>query len=310
MIRLSLFLGCCLTAAFSHGIRAEGAPTATATGKMGEVEVTISGRKLRDSVWIITGRGGPIGLSVGDDGVYMIDDQYAPLAEPIRQAVSQITDQPIRFIINTHRHGDHTGGNEFFKERGALILAHDNVRARMSVDQTGDLFGRNIPASPEAELPIVTYSNAMRFHLNGDNIRVLHVAHAHTDGDSIVHFEKANVVHMGDVYFNDIYPFVDVANGGSIRGTIAAVDIALGLMDEDTIVIAGHGESVSMPGELRNYRDVMTGIADRIQGHIDAGFTLEQAITAKPTADWDGNWADGFIEPDVFVRMLYEDLSR
>ena len=276
---------------------------------MNEVEVTISGNLLRDSVWMITGRGGNIGLSVGNDGVYMIDDQYAPLSEPIRQAVGQITDLPIDFIINTHRHGDHIGGNEYFKGQGALIVAHDNVRARLSVKQELDLFGREIPASPEAVLPVATFADSLTFHLNGDTIRAFHVAHAHTDGDSIVHFQKANVVHMGDVYFSDRYPFIDIANGGSILGTIAGADIALAMMNEDTIVIPGHGH-VSNKTELLKYRKMLVDIADRIQGHIDAGKSLEEVMDAAPTSDWDAVWGNNFISPETMIKMVYQDLTR
>jgi len=281
----------------------------SATGMMGEIEVTISGKLLRDSVWMITGRGGNIGLSVGDDGVYMIDDQYAPLSEPIRQAVAQITDRPIRFIINTHRHGDHIGGNEYFKGQGALIVAQDNVRARLSVKQELDLFGREIPASPDAVLPVATFADSLTFHLNGDTIRAFHVAHAHTDGDSVVHFQKANVIHMGDVYFSDRYPFVDIANGGSILGTIAGVDVVLSMMNEDTIVIPGHGH-VSDMAELRVYRNMLADIADRIQGYIDAGKSLEEVTDAGPTADWDEVWGNSFVNPETMVKMVYQDLTR
>jgi cyclase len=287
----------------------ESKPTTSTTGMMNEVEVTISGNLLRDSVWMITGRGGNIGLSVGNDGVYMIDDQYAPLSEPIRQAVGQITDLPIDFIINTHRHGDHIGGNEYFKGQGALIVAHDNVRARLSVKQELDLFGREIPASPEAVLPVATFADSLTFHLNGDTIRAFHVAHAHTDGDSIVHFQKANVVHMGDVYFSDRYPFIDIANGGSILGTIAGADIALAMMNEDTIVIPGHGH-VSNKTELLKYRKMLVDIADRIQGHIDAGKSLEEVMDAAPTSDWDAVWGNNFVSPEIMVKMVYQDLTR
>ena len=288
---------------------AEKQTTASTTGQMGETEVTITGELLRDSVWVIMGRGGNIGLSVGDDGVYMIDDNYAPLSEPIRQVIAQITDQPVEFVLNTHRHGDHVGGNEYFKGQGALIVAHDNVRARLSVDQESDLFGRQIPASSAGELPVVTYTDALTFHLNGDTIRVFHVANAHTDGDSVIHFQNANVVHMGDVYFSIQYPFIDVANGGSIAGTIAAVDIALSLMNEETIVIPGHGP-VSNRAELVSYRDMLAGVARSLQGHIDAGKSLEEVINAGPTSQWDEEWGNGFIKPEVLIKMLYEDLSR
>lgn len=308
---MKVFVSVAMVALFSWPLTTLGetAITASASGKMGETEITISGKLLRDSVWMITGRGGNIGLSAGADGVYMIDDQYAPLSGPIRQAVAQISDQPIRFIINTHRHGDHTGGNEYFKGQGTLIVAHDNVRARMSVKQELDLFGREIPAQPEAALPVVTFTDALTFHLNGDTIRAFHVAHAHTDGDSIVHFRKANVIHMGDVFFSDRYPYIDIANGGSIRGMISGADLALAMMNEDTIVIPGHGH-VSNRAELKAFRDMLAEIANRIQQQIDAGKSLEEVTASVPTSDWDAVWGNNFISPETMVKMVYQDLSR
>ncbi len=185
--------------------------------------------KVADGLYAIVGQGGNIGVSVGEDGVFIIDDQFAPLTDRIRGLISEVTDQPIRFLVNTHFHGDHTGGNENLGRVGVLIFAHDNVRQRLL--QGG--------ASKEA-LPVVTFNDTTTFHMNGLTLHVLHVDSAHTDGDSMIHFREADVIHMGDVYFNGFYPFIDLGAGGSLQGTIAAVDVALGLAGENTRIIPGH----------------------------------------------------------------------
>lgn len=282
----------------------EAAPAAPATE-----EIVVQVDQISGPVYMLTGRGGNIGLCIGEDGVFMIDDQYAPLTPAIRQAIAQVTGDPVRFILNTHWHSDHTGGNENFGELGAVIVAHDNVRLRLASDQLMPFLQREVPASPAAALPIVTFSDAVTFHLNGNTIRAFHVANAHTDGDAIVHFDEAGVVHMGDVFWNGFYPFIDTHSGGSIRGTVAAVDTALTLIDEDTAIIPGHGP-LGDRAQLLAYREMLQATADRIQAMIDAGKSLDEVQAAAPTADWDPTWGNGFIKPETFVRMVYEDLQR
>lgn len=282
----------------------EAAPAAPATE-----EIVVQVDQISGPVYMLTGRGGNIGLCIGEDGVFMIDDQYAPLTPAIRQAIAQVTGDPVRFILNTHWHSDHTGGNENFGELGAVIVAHDNVRLRLASDQLMPFLQREVPASPAAALPIVTFSDAVTFHLNGNTIRAFHVANAHTDGDAIVHFDEADVIHMGDVFWNGFYPFIDTHSGGSIRGTIAAVDAALTLIDEETAIIPGHGP-LGDRAQLLAYREMLLAIADRIQVMIDAGKSLDEVQAALPTADWDPTWGNGFIKPETFVRMVYEDLQR
>jgi glyoxylase-like metal-dependent hydrolase (beta-lactamase superfamily II) len=257
---------------------------------------------------MLTGRGGNIGACIGEDGVFLIDDQYAPLTPAIRQALAQVTDAPVRFVLNTHWHSDHTGGNENFGELGAVIVAHDNVRERLASDQFMPFMDRQVPASPPAALPVVTFNDTVSFHMNGNTIRAFHVAGAHTDGDAIVHFDAANVVHMGDVFWNGWYPFIDVHSGGSIRGVIAAVEAVLAMIDGDTAVIAGHGP-LGDRARLLVYRDMLQDVADRIQEMIDDGRTLEEIQSAAPTSAWDGEWGSGFIKPEAFVRMVHEDLA-
>ena len=271
------------------------------------VEFTMT--QVADSVYMLKGRGGNIGLSVGADGVFMIDDQYAPLTEGIRAEIAKISDQPVRFLINTHWHGDHTGGNESLGGTGTVIVAHENVRKRMSSDQVLALFGSEVPASPDGSLPIITFDSSVTFHLNGEDIRAMHVAHAHTDGDSIIHFPASNVVHAGDVTFIGQYPFIDVGTGGSINGIISAVDAILALCDDNTKIIPGHGP-LSTPADLRSYRTMLVTMRDRIAAMIADGKSLEQAQAAKPSAEYDEALGKGFINPDNFVKEIYMDLSR
>ncbi len=183
--------------------------------------------KLTDSTYMLTGAGGNLGLSVGEDAVFLIDDEYAPMTDQINAAIAQITPKPVRFVLNTHWHDDHTGGNENMGKAGALIVAHDNVRKRMSSEQFIELMKTTVKASPKAALPVVTFGASMSFHLNGEELRALHMPRAHTDGDAIVHFMKSDVIHMGDIYFNGMYPFIDTSSGGTPEGTIAACDQVL-----------------------------------------------------------------------------------
>ena len=271
------------------------------------VEFTMT--QVAESVYMLKGRGGNIGLSVGADGVFMIDDQYAPLTEDIRAEIAKISDQPIRFLINTHWHGDHTGGNEALGGTGTVIVAHENVRKRMSSDQVRALFNSVVPASSEGSLPIITFDSSVTFHLNGEDIRAMHVAHAHTDGDSIIHFPESNVVHAGDVTFIGQYPFIDVDTGGSINGIISAVDAILALCDDDTKIIPGHGQ-LSTPADLVSYRSMLVIMRDRIAAMIADGKSLEEVQAAKPSAEYDEALGKGFINPDNFVKEIYMDLSR
>lgn len=281
---------------------------ATATTPAAAEEIVVKVDQISGPVYMLTGRGGNIGLCIGDDGVFMIDDQYAPLTPAIRQAIAQITDDPVRFVLNTHWHSDHTGGNENFGELGAVIVAHDKVRQRLASDQFMPFMDRQVPASPPGALPVVTFNDTVSFHMNGNTIRAFHVAGAHTDGDAIVHFDTADVVHMGDVFWNGFYPFIDTHSGGSIRGVIAAVDVVLGLIGEETAVIAGHGP-LGDRAALVVYRDMLQDVADRIQTLIEEGKSLDEIQLASPTSDWDGEWGNGFIKPEAFVRMVHEDLA-
>ncbi len=270
-------------------------------------KVEIKAEKVAEGVYMLTGAGGNIGLSVGRSGTYVIDDQFAPLTDKILAAIRAITPDPVRFVINTHLHGDHTGGNENLGKAGALVVAHENVRRRMSAEQFSATFNRTTPASPEGALPVVTFTEAVTFHWNGDEIRVHHVAPAHTDGDSIVRFVKADVVHMGDLFFNGGYPFIDTSSGGRVDGVIAAADETLAAIGEKTRIIPGHGP-LATRADLQSYRDTLTLLRDRIAKLKAEGKSRDEVIAAKPTADHDAKWGAGFMKGDTFTGLVYDSL--
>lgn len=272
-------------------------------------KVEIKATKLNDTTYMLTGAGGNMGLSVGEDAVFLIDDQYAPLTERITAAIAQITPKPVKFVLNTHWHGDHAGGNENLGKAGVLVVAHDNVRKRMGTDQFIELMKMNVKASPRVALPIVTFASSMSFHLNGEEIRALHMPRAHTDGDAIVHFTRGDVIHMGDVYFAGMYPFIDSSSGGSPEGTIAACDQALALATDSTRVIPGHGP-LSNKAELKAYRDMLATVTARVREGVAAGKKAEEIAAAGATREFDEKWGKGFINPAKFVEMLAAGMAK
>jgi len=271
-------------------------------------KVEVKAEKLAEGVHMLTGAGGNIGVSSGPDGVFLVDDQYAPLTQKIKAAVAAISDRPIRFVLNTHWHGDHTGGNENLGKAGVLVVAHDNVRRRMSAEQFIEAFGSKVSASPAGALPVVTFSDTVTFHLNGEEVHAFHVPPGHTDGDSVVFFRKANVVHMGDLFFNGSYPFIDLSSGGSFEGVIGAAERVLGMVDEGTRVIPGHGPAARRR-DLAAYRDVLVAVRDKVKPLVAAGKTLDEVKAAKPTAAFDEKWGQGFMKTDVWLGIVYASLK-
>ena len=272
-------------------------------------KVEIKVHKVAGSVAMLEGAGGNIGVSTGDDGVIIIDDQFAPLTQKIKAALATLSKQPVKFVLNTHWHGDHTGGNKDMGEAGALIIAHENVYKRMSTEQVNDFFKRTTPASPKGALPVVTFNDRVTFRLNGDEIHAIHVNPAHTDGDAVIHFVKANVLHMGDTYFNGSYPFIDASSGGSLDGYVLVAAQALTMIDDETKVIPGHG-ALSNKRELKQWHDMLATVRDRIKQQIAAGKSMDQVVAGKPTAEFDATWGQGFIKPDQFVALAYVSLTK
>ena len=272
-----------------------------------QVRVTV----VAPGVHMLAARGGNIGVSSGPDGVFVIDDQYAPLTDKIVAAIRTISTGPIRFVLNTHWHGDHTGGNENMGKAGAVLVAHENVRRRMSMEQLIELGAMSsaTPASPAGALPVVTFTERVTFYLNGDSIEVAHVAHAHTDGDAIIRFRHANVIHTGDAFFNGNYPFIDLSTGGSVAGYIAATDTLLALAGPATKIIPGHGP-LATRADLERFRAMLVASREAVRRAMAGGKTLDQVMAAKPTAQWDAEWGRGFINPENWVRILYGDLSK
>ncbi|MDH5642600.1 MAG: MBL fold metallo-hydrolase [Gemmatimonadota bacterium] len=260
---------------------------------------------IAGNVYMLVGSGGNIGVLVGEDGPIVIDDQYAPLTEKIRAAVQSIDSAEVRFVINTHWHGDHTGGNENFSEAGALILAHDNVYNRMSVDQFMEAFNREVPAAPEEALPVITFSHEVTLRFNGEDLNVFHVENAHTDGDAIVHFTKANVFHMGDTFFNGRYPFIDVGSNGGINGVIGAASAVLEKVNSETKIIPGHGPLASA-SDLVLYRDMLVAVRDRIQAMMDEGMSEDEVLASNPTSEFDETFGNN---SERFVRFSYQSLA-
>ena len=281
-----------------------GGVAAPAAGQQDMSQVEIRTIELESGLFMLMGRGGNIGLSVGDDGTFLIDDQFAPLTDRIMAAVAAVSDQPVRWVLNTHWHGDHTGGNENLGTAGAMIVAHENVYRRMNPAEFAELVGRSGQA-PRAALPVVTFDDGVRFHWNGRHILVTHVGEAHTDGDAIVHFPRANVFHMGDTFFNGRYPFIDVDSGGGVDGVIAATNFVLERSSEGTRIIPGHGELAS-PADLRDYRDMLETVRLRVAGLVTNGRTEDQVVAAAPTADLDAAWGEN---PERFVRAVYRSLA-
>ena len=272
-------------------------------------KVQVRTETLPGGVSILFGAGGNIGVFASPDGVLLVDDQFAPLTPKIAAAVRAISDRPIRLVFNTHWHGDHVGGNENLADSGAVIVAQDNVRKRMTEGQVSKFFNRTTPPAAHAALPVITFDRDVTLHLGDETIHALHVDHAHTDGDAIVRFEKANVVHMGDTFFNGRYPIIDLESGGSIDGMIAAVDRVLPTIDDSTRVVPGHG-AIGDRKALQDYRAMLAGVRDAVAKLVKKHKSLADTQAAKPTAAYDERWGKSSMTPDRFVEVVYNDLSR
>jgi len=266
----------------------------------------ITATDLGGGFYVLFGLGGNIGVSTGDDGVYMIDDKFARFGQEIIDVVATLSDKPITYVLNTHHHGDHTGGNVEMKEVGATIVAHDNVRNRMGKTYTNHAFGREQEARDVALWPTLTFSEELTLWFNDDEVRAIHISSAHTDGDSIVHFVGANIIHMGDNFFRGMLPFVDVDSGGSLQGMIAAQQTAYDLADDETKIIPGHGP-LSTKADLGNSIARLQAIHDRIEARKNAGESLDEIIAADPLADM--TELEGFISKPAIITATWRSLG-
>jgi glyoxylase-like metal-dependent hydrolase (beta-lactamase superfamily II) len=239
----------------------------------------------------------------------VIDDSLAPLAPRVVEEISKIAEGPIRFVINTHWHPDHTGGNELLGKSGGVVIAHENVRTRLSEEQFIGLTSMRVPPAAAAALPVVTFDDSVSFYLNGDRLDVVHVSEAHTDGDAILRWQAANTVHTGDVYMSGTYPFIDLDSGGTLAGLVAAIEAILARVDDATVVIPGHG-AISNRRELSEYRDMLVTVGRRIREGVENGRNLEEVLASRPTAEFDARYGSGFMTATRFVSILYRDLTR
>ncbi len=267
--------------------------------------VTIKTHHVAGNIYMLEGRGGNIGVSAGPDGLLMIDDQFAPLSDKIQTALDKLDKGKLKFLLNTHWHGDHTGGNEAFGKQ-ASIIAHTNVRARLVTKQT--LFGREVGPSPKQALPVITFDDSLSVHFNDEKIKAVHLPHGHTDGDSVIFFPKSNVVHMGDLMFAGMFPFVDIDHGGNVLGVARNVETIIKMLPKDIKIIPGHGP-ISTLDDLKAYHAMLLGTVDVVRKQVDAGKSLEDIKAAGLPATWD-KWAGGFIKTDGWLEAIYKSLKQ
>ncbi|MGM5468862.1 MBL fold metallo-hydrolase [Flavobacteriaceae bacterium LMO-SS05] len=268
-------------------------------------DVTIETIKLSDHVYMLVGAGGNIGVSIGDDGVFVIDNQYAPLAPKIEAAIKALTDKSLKFLVNTHHHGDHTGGNAHMHKLGATIIAHDNVRHHLEMDNQDNNSDEN------DGLPIITFNDKLSLYINSEKVSVFHVDHAHTDGDAMLYFNEGNILHTGDVYFNAMYPFIDLNSGGSVNGYIEAVKQGLSVINDSTKIIPGHGKS-SNKAEYKTFLTMLETLKTKVLAEINKGKTEDEvAANTSLTKTYDDlGYSWSFISSEKIRRTFYKSLKN
>jgi glyoxylase-like metal-dependent hydrolase (beta-lactamase superfamily II) len=269
-------------------------------------KVQIKATKVAGNVYMLEGSGGNIGVSVGDDGLLIVDDQFAPLADKIRAALKGIADKKLHFILNTHWHGDHTGGNVAFGPE-ATIIAHDNVRKRLATEQKSAVFNRTTPPSPKEALPVITFDKTLTVHFNGEEIRAIHFPQGHTDGDSVIFFTSSNVVHLGDDFFAGRFPFVDLESGGTVEGLVRNIGELITKIPEGAKLIPGHGP-ISTIDDLKSYHRMLQQTTEIVRQKIAAGKTLEQIKSEGLPEEWK-RWGEGFIKTDRWVETIYKSAT-
>lgn len=271
-------------------------------------KIEIQTVRLKDNLYVLAGGGGNMALLFGEDGALLVDSGYRQLAEKTAAAVKAVTDKPIRLVVNTHWHFDHVGGNEPLAKVGAIIVAHENVRKQMSADRHITVIDEDVPAAPPGALPTVTFEESLTIHWGDEEVRIIRVPHAHTDGDSMVFFSKANVLHMGDAWFNGMYTFMDANAGGSLDGVVKAFDTALTLIDEKTVIIPGHGPGADL-ADLKAYRDMLVTVRDRVRAMKAEGKSRDEVIAAKPTEQYDAKWGKSWLDPPTWVGLIYDTMQ-
>jgi len=276
------------------------------TGAQDFSKVEIKATKVAGNVYMLEGSGGNIGVSVGPDGILIVDDQFAPLADKIKAALKTLGEGKLKFVLNTHYHGDHTGGNVAFGP-DAPIIAQTNVRKRLSEEQKSKFFNRTTPASPKEALPVITFDNAVSVFFNGEEIKVIHFPHGHTDGDSVIFFTGSNVVHMGDDFFNDRFPFVDLESGGDVAGLTKNVGDIISKLPAGVKIIPGHGALSDAEG-LKSFHNMLVQTTDIVRKRMAAGKTLDQIKAEGLPEEWK-TWGTGFIKTDLWLTLIYNSLS-
>ena len=282
-----------------------GANSAFAQTDWSKVEIKV--HKVNGNVYMLEGAGGNIGVSVGPDGILIVDDQYAPLADKIKAALKTLGEGKLKFVLNTHWHGDHTGGNATFGPE-APVIAHDNVRKRLSTVQENKFFKRTTPASPKEALPVITFGHSVSIHFNGEEVRAIHFPTGHTDGDSVIYFTNSNVIHMGDHFFTGKFPFVDLDSGGDVEGFTKNVGDVIAKLPAGVKIIPGHGP-LSTPDDLKLFHRMLTETTDIVRKKMAAGKTLDQ-IKAESLPDEWKSWGTGFIKTDVWIQIIHRGLSK
>ncbi|MGD0938554.1 MAG: MBL fold metallo-hydrolase [Terracidiphilus sp.] len=283
-------------------------PDRVVEGRALALKTPITTTRLYDNIYLLQGFGGNMALQTGPEGNILIDSSFATSVPKLREAIAAASHDAQHTLINTHWHYDHTDGNEGMHAAGFTIVAHRNTRDRMAADQTIPFFHLVMPASPAAALPSITFPDTLRIWHNGDSLDLAHFDPAHTDSDIYIHFQKANVLHVGDIWFNGMYPFIDEATGGTISGMIHASEKALAVADNSTKVIPGHGP-VGSKTELQKFHDMLAAIRDKVAALKASGASEQQAIAKKPTADFDAVWSKGFfVDGDVFTGLVYRTL--
>ena len=268
-------------------------------------EIKIKIEKITDNIYMLIGQGGNIGLFVGEDGVFMIDAQFARLTPKILAAIKTISNKPVRYLINTHWHGDHTGGNLNMEKTGTIIVSHKNVRKRMSMEKV--IRGKKIKGALKQALPIITFTEDMMYHFNGDDVLISHIHDAHTDGDALVYFTNNNVLHMGDAYFQGKFPYIDISSGGTIDGYIAGIQKAIMISDQNTIIVPGHG-NLAKKAELRPYLKMLKILRSRVQAEIKKGKTLKEVVSnSSITAEYKS--FSGWITEERIKTAIYKSLK-